>query len=141
MKNFSLAGLLCSYLIIFYFAFIYYPKWTQPAAEATISYDVSGYYLYLPAIFIYHDIHYLEFQKELNNKYRYSPGDYQGVQLPDGNYTMKYSTGAAIMYLPWFFAGHIFAKVYDYPADGFSLPYQAALSWDACCMHLRGYGF
>jgi hypothetical protein len=39
-----------------YTAFIFYPKWKQSGVEATISWDASGYYMYLPALFIYQDI-------------------------------------------------------------------------------------
>jgi len=40
---------------------------------------------------------------------------------------MKYSMGMSILYSPFFFIGHLYAKISDYPADGFSLPYQYAI--------------
>lgn len=101
MKRFSLIALLLSYILILAFL-TYYPKFTKQGSEATISYDVAGYYLYLPAIFIYHDVHHLAFQEAMNEKYKYTPGAYQGVLLPDGNYTMKYPIGASICTHPGF---------------------------------------
>jgi hypothetical protein len=37
---------------------------------------------------------------------------------------MKYSSGMALMYLPFFMTAHLLAEPLGYPADGFSLPYQ-----------------
>ncbi len=128
MKRFSLIALLLSYLLILAFV-AYYPKFNKPGTEATISYDVAGYYFYLPAIFIYDDIHHLAFQEATNNKYQYTPGAYQGVQLSDGSYTMKYTIGAAIMYAPFFFTAHIWANITGINADGFSPPYQQMISF------------
>ncbi len=127
MKRFSLIALLLSYILILAFL-TYYPKFTKQGSEATISYDVAGYYLYLPAIFIYHDVHHLAFQEAMNEKYKYTPGAYQGVLLPDGNYTMKYPIGASIFYAPWFFIAHAWANIAGLNADGFSKPYQIMLS-------------
>ena len=58
-------------LFILLSAFFYYPKWKQPHTEATISWDVSGYYFYLPAIFIYKDVKQLAFADSLVQKYRF----------------------------------------------------------------------
>ena len=38
------------------FSLTYYPRYKQGGGEATISWDVSGYYWYLPALFIYKDL-------------------------------------------------------------------------------------
>ena len=127
MKHFSLVALFASYSIILCFVF-YYPKFNKQGTEATISYDVAGYYFYLPAIFIYHDIHHLEFQEELKNKYQYSSSEYQGVLLPDSSFTMKYPIGASVFYSPFFFIAHGYANVAGLNADGFSHPYQVMLS-------------
>ena len=43
-------------LLWFFLGAFYYPKWSKPGSEAAISWDVSGYYHYLPAIFIYKDL-------------------------------------------------------------------------------------
>ena len=54
-------------------AFFYYPKWEQSGTEATISWDVAGYYLYLPAVFIYGDLKHLSFGEEMLQKYHSAP--------------------------------------------------------------------
>lgn len=108
---------------------IFYPKWSKPGTEATISYDASGYYMYLPALLIYKDIKQCAFADSIMKKYRPSSGFDQAYRHWSGNYVMKYSAGQSIMYLPFFTAAHIFAKTTGlYPADGFSRPYQLCLS-------------
>lgn len=107
--------------------------------EATISWDVSGYYMYLPATFIYKDLKQQHFQNEILQKYRFTP-DFQQAFLDQksGNYVMKYSSGQALQYLPFFAAGHLAAKVLGYPDDGFSLPYQLAISIGALLVSFLG---
>ena len=121
--------LVISFLFICCLSFFYYPKWKMGKTEATISWDVSGYYMYLPAIFIYQDIKELNFKDEVRNKYEFTP-DFQQAYLHEksGNYVMKYSAGQAIQFLPFFAAGHASAKIFNYPTDGFSMPYQLAIS-------------
>src|SRR5688572_30196781 len=51
----------------------YYPKWSFTGPEAAISYDVSGYYHYLPAIFIHKDIRQQNWVSAINQKYLPSP--------------------------------------------------------------------
>ena len=120
-------------------AFFYYPKWQQPDTEATISWDVSGYYLYLPAIFIYHDLRQVQFFDTISQKYRMGPGMGQvSKHEKSGNYVLKYSSGQALQYLPWFTAAHLLAKPLGYPADGFSRPYQAAITWGSLLIALLG---
>lgn len=126
-SKWSFAAMLLVFIIQLYCAFIYYPKWKNSGTEATISWDASGYYMYLPAIFIYHDIKQCGFQQAIIDKYHPSPDFQQAFLHESGNYVMKYSSGQAIMLSPAFFAAHIFCKVtHWYPADGFSPPYQFA---------------
>lgn len=120
-------------------SFFYYPKWQQPDTEATISWDVSGYYLYLPALFIYHDWKKVQFFDSTTQKYHMGPGMGQVFKHePSGNYVMKYASGQALQYLPWFTAAHLLARPLGYPADGFSRPYQAAITWGSLLVALLG---
>ncbi|MBN8695345.1 MAG: hypothetical protein J0L87_02340 [Bacteroidetes bacterium] len=41
---------------------------------------------------------------------------------------MIYTSGMAILYLPFFLIGHVWAKLGGYPTDGFSYPYQFCVS-------------
>jgi hypothetical protein len=118
---------------------IYYPKWTKPHTEATISWDVSGYYLYLPAALIYKDLKTLAFWPEIEEKYRPGPGMGQATpHAASGNYVMKYSMGQALQFLPWFTVAHLLAEPLGYAADGFSKPYQVAIGWGSLLVALLG---
>ncbi|MBP7399759.1 MAG: hypothetical protein KA954_09255 [Chitinophagales bacterium] len=141
MKNrYSLATVCFGWLIILAISLFYYPKWQQSGNESTIGYDVAGYYEYLPAIFIYKDLLQLQFQDSVFAKYKLG-NSFPNYESTSGNKIMKYPAGAAIMYLPWFTVAHVYAKANDIPADGFSKPYQTALSWGCLLYVLIGLLF
>jgi hypothetical protein len=125
----STRAILIVSLIWFLLGAFYYPKWSKPWSEATISWDVSGYYHYLPGIFIYHDVKEQLWMDEINKKYLPSPAyDQAFIHQPSGNKVNKYAIGQAVLYSPFFFLGHAFAKLTGaYPADGYSKPYQVAI--------------
>ena len=117
------------YFFMIYTAVFFYPKWEKSGTEATISWDVSGYYMYLPAIFIYHDIKHCTFQEEIIKTYKPTP-DFQQAFLDktSGNYVMKYSSGQAVLMSPYFFLADIIANHSSkYEPNGFSYPYQMCI--------------
>ena len=119
----SLAILL---LIVFVGASVYLQRWNQSIVRGG---DQWGYYGYLPAIFIYHDL------DDISDSYmaRFEYHDVQpllpgpGGELPiaeNGHRIIKYTCGVAILQLPFFLVGHVWATVSSaYPTDGFSFPY------------------
>lgn len=115
----------------------YYPKWKLERSEATISWDVSGYYYYLPAIFIYKDVRQVAFHRQIHEKYYPGP-PYQTFTHPSGNQVFKYSCGLALQYLPAFAAAHLYANLTSWEADGFSRPYQLAISLEALLVACLG---
>ena len=136
MKSLITYFLLITSLIIF--SFTYLPKYKLGGSEATISWDVSGYYWYLPATFIYHDLKGLRFSDSVRNAYGCSPDNQQITSLPDGQQVLKYSSGMALQYLPFFLTAHALAGPLGYKADGFSAPYQLALQLGALLVFLLG---
>lgn len=96
-----------------------------------LTWDVFGYYLYLPANVIYDDPNLTNhaWLDDLMKKYEPSPTLYQLVDLPNGNRMIKYSSGMAVCYAPFFFIAHWLAPHLGYAADGFSLPYQIIVSF------------
>lgn len=93
-----------------------------------ISSDNFGYYLHLPAHFIYDDPALEgDWYKRINEKYQNTPTYYQLMQSPKGGIIDRFSYGMALIWSPAFFTGHTIAKVFDFEADGFSSPYQWAL--------------
>jgi len=108
-----------------------------------VSWDAFGYYLYLPLTFIYHDLG-LQHKEIIDHIFTlYDPSNtfYQVVHIPGGNWMMKYSMGMAILFSPGFFVAHFIAGITDYPADGFSLPYQIALMVNSILFSLIGFWY
>jgi len=128
-------------LWIWIVGFFYYPKWNKSRTEATISWDVSGYYYYLPALFIYHDIKHLAWSDSIQQKYYPASTQYQAFDHPSGVKVMKYAAGMAVQYLPWFLIAHGIAQLTHFPADGFSPPYQFMLSFGSIFMACLGLWF
>lgn len=138
-NRYSLYVLLLIAVAEFAALFLYYPKWKNEKTEAVISYDVSGYYWYLPALFIYKDIKHCSFCDTIIKTYGPTPELQQAYRHSTGNYVMKYAAGQAILLAPAFFAAHAYAAVSGrFPADGFSLPYQLAIAVWALLISLLG---
>lgn len=121
-------------------AAFFYPKWKIKETEATLSWDVMGYYLYLPSYF-YDDISKLHRLPDILDTYHPVYGFGNAFQLPNGNYMMKYSMGMSMMYLPFFGAAHVWAQVGGYDADGFSYPYQVMISFGSILVSWIGLWF
>jgi len=108
-----------------------------------ISWDVFGYYLYLPAHFLYDDpgFEHMEWMEKINSTYKNTTSFYQLVPGPDGKQLIKYSSGMAFIYAPGFFIAHQLAPSLGYPADGFSKPYQLALVLTHLLVVFLGFPF
>ncbi len=102
--------------------------WRSKNTIHAFTFDSMGYYLYLPALFIYNDIEHFEFLEELLPKYNINDNAYRPETLPSGKKLDKYAVGQALFQAPGFFLAHILAKPLGYPADGYSLPYHAIIS-------------
>ncbi len=100
---------------------------TLPVKQTT--WDSFGYYMYLPAIFIYHDVTELSWLNSIDQKYDLIGGElYQARKQANGKYFFKYLGGIAVLQSPFFFVAHAIALLSDYEADGFSAPYQWAVA-------------
>ncbi|PZF73883.1 hypothetical protein DN068_05955 [Taibaiella soli] len=107
-------------------------------------YDASGYYLYLPAVFIYHDLPSLEFYPEVNRKYNLSDQEWYGIykQPSTGRKLNKYPVGVALGELPLFFVAHTVCLLnHEYPPDGYSVPYQFCISFSTLFWCIIGLWF
>ncbi len=92
--------------------------------------DVGGYYSYLPGIFIYGDLTELDWLTR--------PDDGPARQMamnaiyyihPNGNKVIKYPTGTAIAYFPFFAVAHTWASNSSkFVADGYDKPYQLLIA-------------
>jgi hypothetical protein len=120
VKSLTVVGLV--FLVLFFSVASHFP-------HNVLSWDIFGYYLYLPLLFIYNDLGITDFSiiTHIIDTYNNTSTFYQAMPGIDGSWVLKYPMGMAILYLPWFFIGHIWALFSAYPADGFSFPYQASL--------------
>lgn len=114
-------------LLVVHNNFLY--KKSTDRKEVFISSDGRGYYEYLPAFFIYNDLHFsyidtlqTEFYEAEHNKLIYS-------QLDNGQRINKYFVGTAVLQAPFFLVAHVIAcrENSAHPPDGFSLPYQKGI--------------
>lgn len=99
----------------------------QDRQNKIYKYDVSGYHLHLPAVFVYDDLSKLAFYSYLDEVYRPGNDDknYCIYSLPNGNRINRYSIGVAVMETPFFLAAHGLNSLLNMGAkDGYSLPYQ-----------------
>ena len=80
--------------------------------------DGRGYYAYLPAIFIYHDLdfRFFDIHPEL------FPPLYAKTFLlgQEGHYLNKYTCGEALLLLPFFALAALHSKVFCMPVDGYN---------------------
>jgi hypothetical protein len=107
-------GLIC-------FAGVY--RWQNVSEEPLIETDGQGYYAYLPAVFIYHDLQFL-FVDSVAGKYY--PEDKLAnyvIETQRGNVN-KYFVGTAIVETPFFIGTLVLSKLVGAPADGYSWPFQ-----------------
>lgn len=122
-NSYILTILIALFILIshYYIRTVNYSNWNN-----VLGWDVLAYYLYLPFTFIYDDpgISNLETIQHIFDTYHPSGTFYQGFRLENGNHSPMYTMGMAIFYAPFFFIAHIWASISDYPADGFSFPYQ-----------------
>lgn len=117
-------------LVLALFAVLFSMRFTKSFHNA-LSWDTKGYYLYLPAAFIYNDagIRDISWVEDIQETYQTTATLYFLNRQEFGDHVIKYTGGMAFLYAPFFFAGHAIALLLPgYPADGFSLPYQYAVS-------------
>lgn len=89
----------------------------------TIESDGKGYYAYLPAVLIYHDLSFRFFYQVERVTY-HNPGLYYAYLREHNGHTInKYYSGTALSMLPFFCLGHLTTLLTDLPTDGYSYYY------------------
>jgi hypothetical protein len=129
-KHLSLFSCILICVIYLFVRLNYSDLGKRPHLKVT-DWDALGYYMYLPAIVIYHDVKLLNWFPEIDQQYNVSGGElYQALKQDNGNYYFKYLGGVAVLQSPFFLAAHLYAKNSShYKADGFSPPYQYAIAF------------
>jgi hypothetical protein len=131
-------GFILSVVIVFFTTRELNSPW-----QRFIAGDGLGYYAYLPAKYIYNDKNYdfKWFNKVYANYYLDN-----GFASADDNFLVKYKNkkinkyyqGLSALWLPFFAVAHMLAKVFNFPADGYSQPYQMAIGLASLCYLFLG---
>ena len=86
--------------------------WGDENWRYTLDADAKGYFAYLPAVFVYHDLNYGFFDELEGDKYFIDSQHYDyRVKLND-KYTNKYFSGTALMITPFYLAAHLYSKLF-----------------------------
>ncbi len=97
--------------------------------ERVINSDGKGYYAYLPAVFIYHDLDYTFVEKYESKYYPADKGAFKEFRIYSvGGIVNKCFPGVAILWLPFFLAAHLLSWIFHFETDGYSILYQYAIA-------------
>jgi hypothetical protein len=98
--------------------------------------DKAGYYVYLPALFLY-EFNSSKFPSKVDSL----TGN--GFYLDPNNNKIqsKYPVGVAVLLSPFFMVAHSYAIVSNNKTDGFSMPYQNAIDFASVFYVLLGLYF
>ncbi len=112
-------------VILYVCSWPFFNYWLNP-----FTWDTFGYYLYLPMSFIHNDLGISDFSilEEVKKEQFISPTFYQINKTETGHWLIRYPMGLAVLHAPFFGIGHLFAKWLGYAQNGFSLPYQIAIT-------------
>ena len=83
--------------------------------------DGRGYYAYLPAVFIYHDLNYGFYDSVETRKIKWPAYNYRLHHK--GRVINKYFSGTAVMEMPFFLMAHGISYLANKPMDGYSKLY------------------
>lgn len=108
--------------------------------QKELSWDILGYYLYLPSTFIYDEplLDNYDWLKKINEEKDLTGTYYMVSTTPDGKPMYFFLMGMSYFYLPSFLAGHAIAGMTAHPQDGFSPPYYYSLIIGALIITLAG---
>ena len=101
-------------------------KWTNDHHKNIIFSDAQGYYAYLPAVFIYHDMNF-GFKEAYENKYYEEGKRANFCNEFEGKRTDKYFCGVAVLMLPFFLLACLCSKIFGFPVDGYSYFFQVSV--------------
>ena len=127
MKEISFPKLIIATLAVTSLVFFLSFKWVNNQWRYNIASDGKGYYIYLPAAFIYHDFSY-EFTKQ--TELQHYSGDIQPpvATLSNGEKLNKYFVGEAMLLLPFFLIAYLLSIICGAAVDGYGFVFQAMVS-------------
>jgi len=120
---------ICGILFILLLGYFFLTKDLNNKYDKVVMAEGHGYYVYLPALFIYHDNSF-EFFNKIYPKYYYpgfDPPTRNFINEFDGIRVNKYYPGVSLLWMPFFLLAHLLALLFHLPADGYSDIYQYAI--------------
>ena len=117
---------ICGILLFVLAGYFFCTKDFSNKYDKVIMAEGLGYYVYLPAAFIYHD-NTFSFFNEVSQKYyypSYNPPTRNFINEFDGIRVNKYFPGVSLLWMPFFLLAHLLALLFHLPADGYSDIYQ-----------------
>jgi hypothetical protein len=130
INNIRWSGLALIFIAVSMFWHLLYVRLSDNNKQMVIWSDAAGYYAYLPAVFIHHDLKF-NFCKDGEPTKVDAPGANHHLflnRMLDGQQINKYFIGTALMQMPFFFGGKIGAQWFAHPKDGYSFPFQASVA-------------
>lgn len=129
MRTFSVGGIIVLFILIQFLR--------SGEAMRTIDGDGSGYYAYLPAVFIYgttdfSDVYAFE-QSRRNLDYMAHYFHQEGDRLIN-----KYYMGTALLLLPFFLLAWLYSAIIGLPLDGYNFLFQYSVSFAAALYAASG---
>nr|NQU90957.1 hypothetical protein [Bacteroidota bacterium] len=99
-------------------------------SDRVIASDGKGYYGFITAFIIYHDLDY-SFIEDYEKKYYNEDLSFKKefrIEI-DGEILNRAFPGLAFLFLPFFLIGHLLTLLSGYPADGYSIIYQYCMGF------------
>src|SRR5436190_18090899 len=98
----------CLLALLIIFCFYKNPRQKNGYFRGELEWDVFSYYMYLPFTFIYDDpgMQRKDVVENIFKTYKLPGTYYQAYQIENGNWTPNYTIGFALLWSPFFFAGH-----------------------------------
>ena len=115
-------------------------NWGKEHWRGIIETDAKGYFAYLPAVFVYHDMNFgffdeIETAQKQNKLYFDYRTEYKGVIVN------KFFCGTALANVPFFLGAHAYAHMAGHETDGYSKPYPIGVNLAAVFYMLLGLLF
>lgn len=112
MKNFlNSKSVVIAISLFIVLVHLYVSKYQYNNYQNFLGWDILAYYIYLPFTFIFGDpgISDQSMVQYIFDTYHPSPTFYQAYPVGNGNWSPMYTIGFAILYLPFFLIGHLWA--------------------------------
>lgn len=116
-------------------------NWGKERWKGVLEADAKGYYAYLPAVFIYHDLNFGFFDHIEKEKYYNKNLYYDYRAFSNGSYISKYYAGTSLVQLPFFLVAHALSLATHAEADGYSEFYMMSVNLTAIFCLLLGLFF